>query len=253
MRVSKDGAEAKASTATWFETCRGATLLTMRVYQRCPCRTASIRSVNCWPHPREGCCLAIAAASFIAMTRRWGYASRQWICCVLSFKGRQRNVWGKYYTELFFLDEVTALAAGHRPCFECRRADALVFAERFPATAFSSEVGTDSRQENASIQKKSGERPSAPMMDDVLHAERLDPVSRRKRTHRVRLDDLPDGAMVTQDGEGALAVKDDALLPWTPSGYGPPQLRPRGATVKLLTPPSIVAVLRRGYQPLWHA
>ena len=60
-------------------------------------------------------------------TRRW--ASRQWICCVLDFKGRQRDVWGRYYTELFFLDEVTALAAGHRPCFECRRKDAEDFAD----------------------------------------------------------------------------------------------------------------------------
>src|SRR3982750_3317937 len=59
-------------------------------------------------------------------TRRW--ASRQWICCVLDFKGRHRQVWGRGYTELFFLDEVTALAAGHRPCFECRRADAKTFA-----------------------------------------------------------------------------------------------------------------------------
>src|ERR1700761_5044080 len=59
--------------------------------------------------------------------RRW--ASRQWICCVLDFKGRQRDVWGRYYTELFFLDEPTAFAAGHRPCFECRRKDAEMFAE----------------------------------------------------------------------------------------------------------------------------
>ncbi|HEY6026440.1 MAG TPA: hypothetical protein VIV09_06025, partial [Pseudolabrys sp.] len=59
-------------------------------------------------------------------TRRW--ASRQWICCVLQFKNRQRDVWGRYYTELFFLDEVTAFAAGHRPCFECRRRDAEHFA-----------------------------------------------------------------------------------------------------------------------------
>src|ERR1700759_2381145 len=57
---------------------------------------------------------------------RW--PSRQWICCLLDFKGRQRDVWGRYYTELFFLDEVTALAAGHRPCFECRRTDAEQFA-----------------------------------------------------------------------------------------------------------------------------
>ena len=62
-------------------------------------------------------------------SRRW--ASRQWICCVLKFKGRQRNVWGRYYTELFFLDEVTAFAAGHRPCFECRRRDAERFAVLF--------------------------------------------------------------------------------------------------------------------------
>src|SRR5437868_15544573 len=58
--------------------------------------------------------------------RRW--ASRQWICCVLEFKGRQRDVWGRFYTELFFLDEPTALAAGHRPCFECRRVEAQAFA-----------------------------------------------------------------------------------------------------------------------------
>ena len=61
--------------------------------------------------------------------RRW--ASRQWICCVLDFKGRHRNVWGRFYTELFFLDEPTALAAGHRPCFECRREDAVTFAAKW--------------------------------------------------------------------------------------------------------------------------
>src|SRR5437763_8223894 len=61
--------------------------------------------------------------------RRW--VSRQWICCVLAFKGRHRDVWGRFYTELFFLDEPTALAAGHRPCFECRRRDAEVFADHW--------------------------------------------------------------------------------------------------------------------------
>src|SRR3954454_14389461 len=94
--------------------------------------------------------------------RRW--ASRQWICCVLDFKGRQRDVWGRYYTELFFLDEPTALAAGHRPCFECRRADAQAFA--------------------ACWQRAAGLKapPRAPAMDDVLHAQRLDGVA--KRSHR---------------------------------------------------------------------
>ena len=61
--------------------------------------------------------------------RRW--ASRQWICCVLQFKNRRHDVWGQGFTDLFFLDEVTALAAGHRPCFECRRADAKEFAEKW--------------------------------------------------------------------------------------------------------------------------
>src|SRR5262249_5883937 len=65
-------------------------------------------------------------------TRRW--ASRQWICCVLSFKGRRHEVWGRRYTALFFVDEVTALAAGHRPCFECRRAAATAFAEGWAQT-----------------------------------------------------------------------------------------------------------------------
>src|SRR5919204_5257344 len=91
--------------------------------------------------------------------RRW--VSRAWICCVLEFKGRHRTVWGRGFTELFFLDEVTALAAGHRPCFECRRADAKAFAAAFA--------------------RGHGNRgtPRAPEIDRVLHAERLD--SRAKR------------------------------------------------------------------------
>ncbi|MGB8757224.1 MAG: hypothetical protein WCD26_16535 [Pseudolabrys sp.] len=159
-------------------------------------------------------------------SRRW--ASRQWICCVLKFKGRQRNVWGRYYTELFFLDEVTAFAAGHRPCFECRRQDA----ERF-AVLFSG--------------KK--QRASADAMDSVLHAERLD--GKAKRTYRRSLDSLPDGAMVALDGE-VFAVRDKHLLPWTPSGYSASKPRPRNLEVDVLTPPSILSVLGRGYAPLWH-
>ena len=158
-------------------------------------------------------------------SRRW--VSRQWICCVLKFKGRQRNVWGRYYTELFFLDEVTALAAGHRPCFECRRKDA----ERF-ALLFSG--------------KK--QRASAAAMDKILQAERLD--GKAKRSHRARLDTLPDGAMITLDGQ-AFAVRGDRLWLWTPDGYSP-QARPRGVDVDVLTPPSIITVLRRGYAPFWH-
>jgi hypothetical protein len=158
--------------------------------------------------------------------RRW--ASRQWICCVLTFKNRRRDVWGHYYTELFFLDEVTAFAAGHRPCFECRRREAEAFAALFSG-------------------KK--ERASAPAMDKALHAERLH--GKAKRLHKRKLDTLPDGAMIVCAGE-AFAVRGKHLLPWTPSGYGPPVVRPWGGDVDVLTLPSIVAVLAAGYAPLWH-
>src|SRR5947209_10074160 len=151
--------------------------------------------------------------------RRW--ASRQWICCVLSFKGRRHNVWGPTsYTDLFFLDEVTALAAGHRPCFECRRHEAQAFAEKW-------------------AQAKRGAVPHAPEMDEVLHAERLD--AREKRTHEVPVSDLPDGAIVLID-DGAYAVRGTHLLRWSESGYKGKIARPRGSA-RVLTPPSIVAVL----------
>lgn len=156
-------------------------------------------------------------------TRRW--ASRQWICCRLDFKDRQRDVWGRYYTELFFLDEVTALAAGHRPCFECRRADALAFAVRFPGAR------------------------KAPEMDAVLHRERLD--GKSKRLHRRLIDELPDGAMIALRDE-AFAVRGRQLLRWTAHGYDKAGRRPRALAADLLTPPSILAVLANGYRPLWH-
>jgi len=155
--------------------------------------------------------------------RRW--ASKQWICCKLDFKNRQRRVWGDSYTELFFLDEVTAFAAGHRPCFECRRKDAQAFATAFPRVH------------------------SAPEMDAVLHRERLD--GRSKRMHRFVIDALPDGAMIARNGE-AFAVRSQKLLRWTPSGYDRTAPRPRGIDVDVLTPSSVLKVLKRGYAPLWH-
>jgi hypothetical protein len=162
--------------------------------------------------------------------RRW--TSRAWICCRLAFKGRHREVWGNSYTELFFLDEPTALAAGHRPCFECRRADAVAF-----ATAWA-------RAHTLSA------APYADEMDAVLQAQRLD--RRAKRRHRAMLDALPDGAMVVLTDHQPLAVRGDALLPWSFAGYGPPRPRPRGNEVELLTPPAIVAVLGAGFRPQWH-
>jgi hypothetical protein len=162
-------------------------------------------------------------------TRRW--ASRQWICCVLEFKGRRRDVWGRFYTELFFLDEPTALAAGHRPCFECRRKDAEAFAEAWRKA------------------KHLPARPYADAMDVVLHDERLD--GRAKRLHRRSVDSLPDAAFVRLDGE-VFALRGDTLLRWTPNGYDSRKPRARGMTVDVLTPPSILAVLSKGYRPHWH-
>jgi hypothetical protein len=162
--------------------------------------------------------------------RRW--VSRQWICCVLEFRGRQRDVWGRYYTELFFLDEPTAFAAGHRPCFECRRKDAEFFAEFWRKA------------------RHLRTRPRAGEMDDVLHAERLR--GREKRLHRRNIDALPDGAFVVIDG-AAFAVRGDALLRWTPKGYDTRKQRPRGIAVDVLTPPAVLAVLSAGYIPRWHS
>jgi hypothetical protein len=109
--------------------------------------------------------------------RRW--VSRQWICCLTKFKARQREVWGRFCTELFFLDEPTAFAAGHRPCFECRRKDAEDFAEHWRKA------------------HKLRRRPRAGEMDQALHRERLN--GRAKRLHRREIETLPDGAFITLD------------------------------------------------------
>jgi hypothetical protein len=157
--------------------------------------------------------------------------SRAWICCVLDFKNRHRDVWGRFYTELFFLDEVTALAAGHRPCFECRRREAQAFAEFWRQAL------------NLNAPPRAGE------MDVVLHGERLD--GRAKRRHRRAVDGLPDGAVIALE-EGAFALRGDTLLRWSPAGYTARVPRQRGGAVDVLTPPAIIAVLAAGYRPHWH-
>jgi hypothetical protein len=156
---------------------------------------------------------------------RRAYATRRWIACRLEFKGWHRGPLlqpGKF-TELFFLDEATAFAAGHRPCALCRREDY----DRFRALL--------------------GE-PGADALDARLHAERLD--GRARRLHTTR-DDLPDGAFVLRDGAPWL-VRSNQLLRWTPEGYA--ERAPRGDD-PVLTPPSLVAVLRAGWSgavPLLH-
>jgi hypothetical protein len=163
---------------------------------------------------------------------RW--RTKMWISCVLYWRGKRRDVMppGRW-TALFFLDEATALAAGHRPCGYCRRADHLWFADRWRAAS------------GMTV------RPRASEMDIWLHAERVDRRTRRQVTRPALAADLPGGAMVRYGGELALSCG-GVLLPWSFEGYGTPvRVRP-GTRVELLTPPSIVAALAAGYRPLVH-
>jgi hypothetical protein len=154
-----------------------------------------------------------------------GWKTKHWLICVCEFKERRRDVWGRYYTELFFLDEPTALAAGHRPCFECRRPAAKAFIAAFP--------GAPSHVE---------------AMDEALHRERVE--NKRKRFSRARLGDLPDGAMIARGGK-AYAVRSGSLLPWSFAGYGTPAPLESNSVVDVLTPPSTIAALKADYKPLW--
>ncbi len=164
--------------------------------------------------------------------RRW--VSKRWIACVLVFKERRRTVVtpGRY-TELFFLDEATALAAGHRPCFECRRKEALTFANAWGRAA------------------DCPKPPSADDMDSVLHGERRLSRGSQSDLPVVRPVDLPDGVMValpSQDGnQSAWLVLDGALYPWSFMGYGQGRPAVDVREAELITPPSIVATIRAGY------
>ena len=154
---------------------------------------------------------------------RW--KNKHWLICVCEFKGRRRDVWGRYYTELFFLDEPTALAAGHRPCFECRRQAAKAFIAAVPGAPRGVEA-----------------------MDEALHRERVE--DRQKRLSRAKAGELPDGTMIARHGR-AYAVRAGAVLPWSFAGYGAPEPLERDAVVDVLTPPSTVGALKAGYRPLW--
>jgi hypothetical protein len=150
------------------------------------------------------------------------YATRRWIACRLRFKGWHRSPLlqpGKF-TELFFLDEATALAAGHRPCALCRREDYRRFLDVVEAT------GADE-------------------IDEQLHRERLD--GRARRLHEARFDDLPDGAFVLLHDQPWL-VSGGALLRWTVAGYRD-RIVPHDGRVQAITPPSLVRLLRAGWEP----
>ena len=159
---------------------------------------------------------------------RRAYNGRRWIACRLRFRDRRRSplMAPGRYTELFFLDEVTALAAGHRPCAECRRGDY----ERLRIIAGGDAVGADE-------------------IDSRLHAERLDPVSGRRRLHEASFGGLPNGAMILRGGRAWL-VWGNSLLVWTPAGYKQRTRRPAGGLAEVITPPTLLALLRSEWTPL---
>ncbi len=157
---------------------------------------------------------------------RWRH--KAWIICVLAHKDWHRDVMTPgQYTELFFLDEAVALAAGHRPCKLCRRAAYLAYTAA------------------------AGHRGSAPALDARLHAERAIPRRFGQRRHQADLASLPDGAIILVE-ETPHLVLGRTLRPASPQGYGPPRPRPTSGPVTLLTPPTSVAALEGGYAPELH-
>jgi hypothetical protein len=159
------------------------------------------------------------------------YAGKRWIACRLRFRGWHREplLQPGRFTELFFLDEATAFAAGHRPCALCRREDYLRFGEIW-RSLHPGETGADA-------------------IDARLHAERVDPRTRGHLLHEAPLDELPYGAYVLRDGRPFLVIGGE-LLRWTSAGYDVRVPRPARAPTTLITPPSLVEVLRAGWRPL---
>ncbi|SEQ26638.1 hypothetical protein SAMN05428995_103407 [Loktanella sp. DSM 29012] len=160
---------------------------------------------------------------------RW--KSKAWICCTLDWQGRRRQLMtGRKWTELFLLDEATALAAGHRPCAYCRRADYNRYRDAW-ATA-------------------TGDNLRAPQMDNALHTARIDPATRGQARMNGALASLPDGTMIVTGGQPHL-IWQDALWPYTPAGYQAPRSK-KGAEVIILTPAPHLEILRAGYAPALH-
>jgi hypothetical protein len=170
---------------------------------------------------------------------RRAWQVERWLVCVLEFRDRKRQVMRPgYYTELFFLDEATALAAGHRPCAECRHARFIDFCR-----AWARAHPADGRHG----------RPPASLIDERLHAERLTE-DHAKRSFTARLEEIPDGVFVTDwtSENQAYLVLNENLLAWTPNGYRESRRKPRGKQVNVLTPESTVRTIRAGYMPGIH-
>ncbi len=162
---------------------------------------------------------------------RWSHHA--WICCMLDWQGRKRPVMtGRKWTELFFLDEAVAMAAGHRPCGYCRRADYARFVDAWA--------------------EAHGTRAKASQIDHILHRARIVKGTRLQHRHQANVDALPNGAMILQNA-AAYLVWDDRLYPYQPDGYRKPIPRPKQQSVDVLTPMPMIAILHSGYRPQVHA
>jgi len=184
-------------------------------------------------HPARGTFLGNRGGRFHdgskkLLKRHW--RSKAWLICQLDFKGRSREVMGHGYTEVFFLDEATALAAGHRPCFECRRASANAFKSAW----------TDGNGRKSA--------PSAPEMDTLLHKDRCAVAGKDHRAIR-ETSQMPNGVFVALKGHAWL-LSDGFMVRWTPAGYD--KKRRCGGTAAVLTPADTVGALAAGYRPDIH-
>lgn len=172
------------------------------------------------------------------LTRRW--SGKAWISCALDHpRGRKRQVMGRNgaaggtgWTELFFLDEVTALAAGHRPCFYCRRQAAIAFVECF-ATG------------NRTGPVRAGE------VDAILHGQRRASAPSDHEASKIAAGELPEGAVFAK-GKQFRVMRQGRPWHWTFDGYASAGAIDPASSVELVTPPAVIAALRAGYRPLWH-
>lgn len=162
------------------------------------------------------------------------YCGRRWIYCVLQFRGRRQIIMAaRHYTQLFFLDEATALAAGHRPCFECQRGRFRQFQAAWAA---------------ANPEHAGGPMPGADLMDAVLHAERVGPAG-QKVTYPERIASLPPGTIVLlAEANQPYLVQEGTLAAWHSGGYGPPSVMAPDMTVRVLTPRSVVRAIANGFR-----
>lgn len=159
------------------------------------------------------------------------YGVRRWIACRLEYRGWHREplMQPGRFTELFFLDEATAFAAGHRPCRMCRYDDYTAFVEAWSSL-------------------HPGEPTDADAIDGVLHAERWDTATRRQRHHDAPWRSLPEGSFVERDGAAWLVLRGH-LRRWTHAGYTDTRPRPSHGEAAVITPPSLVAFLRTDREP----